>query len=508
MNIPTRYSLLTLVLTSSAACTSADCPPGQGMTAGGECARINYGDDDSPGTGDSADTSGDTAPQPATCSTDELISIYTEGGFAGYDVLGIGVDTLRDDAIGAFGSHPMLAGRSPNMDTWLANNTVIIENTVTGAAWTAPSAPSYLAGVPAVECGEDCFVRGNERNGPNLPTSYTMLQEALQETGYSTYLSTGNSFMGGDDTGTQYGWNTIDVYNDKSVHPGETYDDAVDRLASVVVASEGPSFHQLFVMEPHASFIAPPEYLDSEHYACEELPSLPNGIAMDDERVMQNITNGWTTFSSDQQDAIMANLWCYYGAEVQWTDAGIGRLLSALDGAGKLEHTLVVFMGDHGEEFGEHDDLFGHQKSLHGAGTNVIGGFYSPCLEPDTHVGMVDIGDLGPTVLRALGEPIPDTMTGVPLGDRTEDDTLIAYQCGSDYDSQQARSSVTATNPVTGQRLYYDRDTQGLTLLNAAADPYGLDGQEVERVDAPEDLLEAVENTIDRSASESWCGGG
>jgi arylsulfatase A-like enzyme len=43
-----------------------------------------------------------------------------------------------------------------------------------------------------------------------------------------------------------------------------------------------------------------------------------------------------------------------YGQEVRATDAEFGRLLDALNETGLSNDTVVVFMGDHGEEFGEH----------------------------------------------------------------------------------------------------------------------------------------------------------
>ena len=61
---------------------------------------------------------------------------------------------------------------------------------------------------------------------------------------------------------------------------------------------------------------------------------------------------------------------------------------------------------------------------------------------------------------------------------------------------------------MTGERLSYDRDTQGLTLHNTITDPHRQHRVNVERVDAPEDLLEIVDDTLDRSATQGWCGGG
>jgi arylsulfatase A-like enzyme len=52
-----------------------------------------------------------------------------------------------------------------------------------------------------------------------------------------------------------------------------------------------------------------------------------------------------------------------YDAELAWVDENIGRLLEALKAQGRLEHTLIVVTGDHGEEFFEHG-RFGHRNGL------------------------------------------------------------------------------------------------------------------------------------------------
>ncbi len=43
-----------------------------------------------------------------------------------------------------------------------------------------------------------------------------------------------------------------------------------------------------------------------------------------------------------------------YDAEIAYTDAQVGRLLTALDAAGRRDDTLVVVLADHGEQLGEH----------------------------------------------------------------------------------------------------------------------------------------------------------
>jgi len=48
-----------------------------------------------------------------------------------------------------------------------------------------------------------------------------------------------------------------------------------------------------------------------------------------------------------------------YRLEVEYLDAALGRFLDRLDRDGHLENTVVVLVGDHGDEFAEHG-LYGH----------------------------------------------------------------------------------------------------------------------------------------------------
>jgi arylsulfatase A-like enzyme len=53
-----------------------------------------------------------------------------------------------------------------------------------------------------------------------------------------------------------------------------------------------------------------------------------------------------------------------YDASIHYLDSEIGRLLDALSSKGLLEHTVVIILSDHGEEFFEHGG-FGHGYSLY-----------------------------------------------------------------------------------------------------------------------------------------------
>jgi len=97
----------------------------------------------------------------------------------------------------------------------------------------------------------------------------------------------------------------------------------------------------------------------------------------------------------------------YYFADIAHLDAQLGRVMDALDAAGRTDDTYLVFLSDHGEMLGDHGF---HQKEerhydacirvpLIIAGPDVSGG--------TTREEIVQLEDLAPTVLDMAGLPQP-----------------------------------------------------------------------------------------------------
>ncbi len=59
-----------------------------------------------------------------------------------------------------------------------------------------------------------------------------------------------------------------------------------------------------------------------------------------------------------------------YEAEIEYMDQQIGRILKTLEEAGRLDDTLIVAVGDHGESLGEHNELY-HGNTLYNSGLHV-----------------------------------------------------------------------------------------------------------------------------------------
>ena len=103
----------------------------------------------------------------------------------------------------------------------------------------------------------------------------------------------------------------------------------------------------------------------------------------------------------------------YYGY-ISLIDEEIGRVMKALEDAGKLESTLIVFSADHGSSVGSYrfwDKGFGMYDAI----TRIPMIFSHPSLQPGTSDAFVTLLDLAPTFLECVGYQVPEAMEGTSL---------------------------------------------------------------------------------------------
>jgi arylsulfatase A-like enzyme len=103
-----------------------------------------------------------------------------------------------------------------------------------------------------------------------------------------------------------------------------------------------------------------------------------------------------------------------YDCCVRYTDEQIGKIISALDETGLRDSTLVVILGDHGEEIGEHGE-YGHRFRFYDECVNVPILFNMPNFKEAKISGLSDLTDIAPTILGICGIDIPKTYQGVDL---------------------------------------------------------------------------------------------
>jgi len=91
-----------------------------------------------------------------------------------------------------------------------------------------------------------------------------------------------------------------------------------------------------------------------------------------------------------------------YLNSVNYTDSLFGNFVASLKENGLYEAATIVVVGDHGQQFMEHDFLM-HGKTLFNEDINIPLYFKVPGLEPEFKRGLVSQIDIMPTLLEASG---------------------------------------------------------------------------------------------------------
>lgn len=103
-----------------------------------------------------------------------------------------------------------------------------------------------------------------------------------------------------------------------------------------------------------------------------------------------------------------------YKSSAAWVDSLLGRLFEALRASGRLERSIIVVTGDHGEAFWEHGSGT-HGSDLSQEQIEVAFALRLPG-EPARHFdGVLSLMDVMPTVLHHLGADDPALTAGTAL---------------------------------------------------------------------------------------------
>ncbi len=297
------------------------------------------------------------------------------------NILLISIDTLRADHLGCYGHR---RNTSPMIDR-LAEEGIIFERAISQSSWTLPSHVSMLTGFYPIEHG--C----NVVQGITLSNKVTTLAEYLLEAGYHTMAVTSSHFVS-------------PIYNlDQGFEDFSYNQSTADRLIRVAVSridknARRPFFMFLHLFDPHDPY-TPPEEFRRKFVKDHELKSVDGYV---DHMIAKH---GQLTYGSRELD-ILERL---YDAEINFADDQLGFLLQRLWRANILDNTIVIVTSDHGESFGENNEI-GHGSALYSQQIHVPMIIRYPArvergvksnrlIEASTQIL--------PTVLDLVGLPIP-----------------------------------------------------------------------------------------------------
>ncbi|MGD8412777.1 MAG: sulfatase-like hydrolase/transferase, partial [Candidatus Latescibacterota bacterium] len=291
------------------------------------------------------------------------------------------VDCLRPDHLGAYGYD---RNTSPVFDSLSARG-VLFERAYSNGPNTKLSVPSLMTSNPVSATGV--------RYGPDvLPESFPTLAGLLRLMGFSTtaFATNGNA---GPYSGTHRGFSTLFGGQRivRAAGPRFTDSDAEalvgDLMAEWIGRNKDRNFFMyVHTMDAHGPYDPPEAY----RYYYEALDSATPAVRD------AWLDPDWVTEPTGEGRVAL------YDGEIAYGDKHFGRFLEMLDDAGVLDNTLILFMADHGEYFGEHR-LWGHMSPCFRQGTRIPLLIVGPGFPGGVRIGQnVQIVDIMPTILDAV----------------------------------------------------------------------------------------------------------
>jgi len=300
------------------------------------------------------------------------------------------VDTLRADHTGVYG---YARKTTPELDAF-AKDAVVFDTAVMHASWTKPSVASILTSrLPGQH-------RAVQLRDPLDPSNVTVA-ERLDARGWATGAAIANSVIYGEESHFDRGFDFFAGLHGEDDQRSKLVgaDVVVDSALAFLRSRQGlPTFLYVHTMDPHVPY-APPAPFDRMFE-----PHPTEGHPARDPR-------------TDYKEPLdRERMIAQYDGDIAFGDREFGRFVRELKAAGLYDDALVVFLSDHGEEFLDHG-LWLHGRSLfdelirvplvvkfpghRGAGRRVA--------------EQVQGVDVVPTVLEAMGVPLPGDLAGLPL---------------------------------------------------------------------------------------------
>ena len=281
------------------------------------------------------------------------------------NVLLVTIDTLRYDRVGILSDQYV---KTPHLDR-LARRSVVFTRAYAHNPLTRPSHANIMTGTTALYHGV------NINPSLRLESRYLTLAEHLKQDKYKN-----GAFIGAFILDSRFGLDEgFDLYNDYTGPQNFGNFDFVERRADEVIqlakewidGQKGKWFCWVHVFDPHDPY-QPPEPFKSQY------PQDP------------------------------------YSGEVAFVDAQLGILFDSLEKSGSLERTIVIITSDHGEAFGEKEEIthgfFAYDNTMH-----IPLFLYYPGIEPKMVRENASHIDIFPTVCELLGLPIPAHIQGESL---------------------------------------------------------------------------------------------
>ncbi len=345
----------------------------------------------------------------------------------GPDVILISMDTTRADHMSTYGYE---RETSPQLTAFAADG-LNFTKARSPAQWTVPGHASMLTGMYPARHGAHYTggwsaqpaIYGRRRVFP-LAEDKVTLTELLRDRGYATggfVANFANLYRG---FGIAQGFEYYEDHPGLLLRPAPHVVRLVQRFTPSFckkpfrsarainaaalawldrAASDRPAFVFLNYLEPHHWVATPPFDVWAR--------AVPHADRLSRKGLF---THALPAGLSEEERAYVT---ATYDGQILAMDAALGEFLQALKARGRYENAIIIVTADHGELLGEHDQVG------HGGRMMYEGLLHIPLVvklpgadRPRAVIGrQVQLVDIPPTVLRAIGAAVPQDMQGEDL---------------------------------------------------------------------------------------------
>ncbi len=306
----------------------------------------------------------------------------------GANVVLLSVDSLRCDRLRPWSND---GPAMPHFEALQARGTVL-SNAWAVAPWTAPSMVSVMTGLYPPSHG---IVVRDDTTSPQIPTFMRLAADAGYRLGNLTFFSEISYFRN---------------LGLPPAEPGLQHSREGEALARFLDRGDGDAPFAVWVhlLEPHLPYGA-------SGYRARKV-TIPGSSGLELSQLRAEVPVGSAEFAAGDRQHLLD----LYDHDLELLDTSIGQILDVLRTRDLLEETIIVLVGDHGEELLDHGWVGHASTAIHAKLIPEILHVPMVLAGPGLPAGIVSDGltqqvDLLPTLCRVLQLPTPERLDGARL---------------------------------------------------------------------------------------------